>query len=94
MLPRPLRIDVLTDKVNEYYYSVTALSRCTNEAKLGLGNLWPINTKLEKVTLPICVKNEDKFTYRENRVEHASSNIVFLTSLSVDGTRDISHTQS
>ena len=41
------RIDVLTDKVNEYYYSVTALSRCTNEAKLGLGNLWPINTKLE-----------------------------------------------
>ena len=33
-------------KVNEYYYSVTALSRCTNEA-IGLGNLWPISTKLE-----------------------------------------------
>ena len=41
------RIDVITDKVNEYNYSVTALSRCTNEAKLGLGNLWTINTKLE-----------------------------------------------
>ena len=54
----------------------------TNQYETGISNL----TNL--------YKNEDWFTYRENLVEHASSNIVFLTSLSVDGTRDISRSQT